>query len=178
MERSDITAGLRSAISRGYSLDFAKKSFINAGYNSQDVEDSANSLSDGLKFTIPKASGVTKTSGDGLDYSLKPISPNPSAPVINPRPGISSSVVNARPVTSNKSSYKPLPVIPSNYNPVNSSSNSNAPGVMVEKKHSAFFSKFLLVSLVIVFLAVLGFLGLLLFSRPTAESIAKAFGLM
>ncbi|PIN88622.1 hypothetical protein COU61_04155 [Candidatus Pacearchaeota archaeon CG10_big_fil_rev_8_21_14_0_10_35_13] len=167
MERSDITAGLRSAISRGYSLDFAKKSFINAGYNSQDVEDSANSLSDGLKFTIPKASGVTKTSGDGLDYSLKPISPNPSAPVINPRP-----------VTSNKSSYKPLPVIPSNYNPVNSSSNSNAPGVMVEKKHSAFFSKFLLVSLVIVFLAVLGFLGLLLFSRPTAESIAKAFGLM
>lgn len=44
VERADIKAGLKNAVERGYSLDFAKQSFINAGYSATDVEDSAAAL--------------------------------------------------------------------------------------------------------------------------------------
>jgi len=44
MEREDIIAGLKQAVSRGESLEKAKLSFINAGYPEKDVEDSANAI--------------------------------------------------------------------------------------------------------------------------------------
>lgn len=53
MIKEEITAGLRQAIERGYSLEQAKQSFINAGYNSKDIEDSASSLG-GLLTSIPE----------------------------------------------------------------------------------------------------------------------------
>jgi len=53
MIKEEITAGLRQAIERGYSLEQAKQSFINAGYNSRDIEDSASSLG-GLLTSIPE----------------------------------------------------------------------------------------------------------------------------
>jgi len=43
-EREEIMSGLRNAIERGYSLDLAVQSFMNAGYNKQDVLDSAKML--------------------------------------------------------------------------------------------------------------------------------------
>jgi len=43
-ERQDIVEGLKNALERGYSIDIAVSSFINAGYNRQDVEDSAKSF--------------------------------------------------------------------------------------------------------------------------------------
>lgn len=44
MERPEIIAGIKNAIERGCSLDLAIQSFINAGYNKQDVQDSARAL--------------------------------------------------------------------------------------------------------------------------------------
>ncbi|MBM3234205.1 hypothetical protein FJZ19_03855 [Candidatus Pacearchaeota archaeon] len=44
MQRADIVAGLKNAIERGYSLELAIQSFISAGYNRQDVLDSAASI--------------------------------------------------------------------------------------------------------------------------------------
>ena len=44
MQKSEIAAGLKSAIQRGESLEQAKQSFINAGYNKADIEDSAKLL--------------------------------------------------------------------------------------------------------------------------------------
>lgn len=44
MEKAEITAGIKNAISRGYSLEQAKQSFLNAGYNAEDVEDSVKIL--------------------------------------------------------------------------------------------------------------------------------------
>ena len=48
MQKEEITGGLKSALERGYSLEDAKQSFINAGYNPRDVEDSANVFSGGV----------------------------------------------------------------------------------------------------------------------------------
>jgi hypothetical protein len=53
MIKEEITSGLRQAIERGYSLEQAKQSFINAGYNSKDIEDSASSLG-GLLTSMPE----------------------------------------------------------------------------------------------------------------------------
>jgi len=44
MERQDIISGLRNAVERGYSIELAVQSFINAGYSRQDVLDSAKVL--------------------------------------------------------------------------------------------------------------------------------------
>lgn len=44
MERPELISGIKNAIERGYSLDLAIQSFINAGYSKQDVQDSARSL--------------------------------------------------------------------------------------------------------------------------------------
>ena len=48
MEKLEVIGGLKNAIERGYSLEKAKQSFLNAGYNPRDVEDSANSLKAGV----------------------------------------------------------------------------------------------------------------------------------
>jgi len=53
MEKPEITAGMKNALSRGYSLEQAKKTFINSGYSSADVEDSARSFS-GIISNIPQ----------------------------------------------------------------------------------------------------------------------------
>ena len=42
MVNQDIITGLRNAIQRGYSLDMAKSSFINAGYPKKEVEEAAS----------------------------------------------------------------------------------------------------------------------------------------
>jgi len=44
MPKEEIIAGLKQAITRGYSLELAKQSFINAGYNSKEVEEASSSL--------------------------------------------------------------------------------------------------------------------------------------
>ena len=44
MTKEEILAGLKQAIERGESLEQAKQSFINAGYNTREVEEAAASL--------------------------------------------------------------------------------------------------------------------------------------
>lgn len=53
MQKPEIIAGIKNALSKGYSLEQAKKSFINSGYNPSDVEDSARSFS-GVISNIPE----------------------------------------------------------------------------------------------------------------------------
>lgn len=47
MEKPEIVGGLRNALERGASLESAKRSFVTAGYNAKDVEDSALQVSSG-----------------------------------------------------------------------------------------------------------------------------------
>jgi hypothetical protein len=48
MVRQDIVAGIRNAIERGHSLEHAKQTMVNSGYNQQDVTEAANYLTGGL----------------------------------------------------------------------------------------------------------------------------------
>lgn len=53
MQKPELISGIKNAIAKGYSLEQAKRSFINAGYNSADVEDSARSFS-GVISNLPQ----------------------------------------------------------------------------------------------------------------------------
>jgi hypothetical protein len=44
MANQDILGGLKSALSRGYSLEEAMLSFLNGGYKKEDIEEAAQSL--------------------------------------------------------------------------------------------------------------------------------------
>ncbi len=54
MERPEITDGLKNAVERGYSIEIAVSSFISAGYNKQDVLDSAKFLGGSILTLEPK----------------------------------------------------------------------------------------------------------------------------
>lgn len=47
MVRQDIIAGLRNAVQRGFTMQQAMQSYINAGYNAQEVQQAAAHLSKG-----------------------------------------------------------------------------------------------------------------------------------
>ncbi|MBS3100070.1 hypothetical protein J4463_02540 [Candidatus Pacearchaeota archaeon] len=49
MVRQDILSGLKNAVERGYSLNSAKQSLINSGYNLNEVNEAASYLSSGIE---------------------------------------------------------------------------------------------------------------------------------
>lgn len=75
-EKPEITAGIKQAIERGYSLGQAKASFLNAGYNAKDIEDSSRALG-GISARIPEENFPTPQSGaipasSQISYQQKP----------------------------------------------------------------------------------------------------------
>ncbi len=95
MNKEQILAGLKNAIERGYSLELAKQSFINAGYNPRDIEEAANELS-GVISSYPQMQqeeketaldestiqGIPKPSYSQYSYpTQKPIQPKPLSQV-------------------------------------------------------------------------------------------------
>lgn len=69
MEKQEIIAGLKHAIERGYNIDMAIQSFVNAGYNLQDVKDSADAIGSGIISSIDTRESQQK------QQSVKPIQP-------------------------------------------------------------------------------------------------------
>jgi uncharacterized membrane protein len=53
--RSDIISGLKNAMERGSTLQQAMQSFINAGYNPAEVQQAAQSISQGITQVINPA---------------------------------------------------------------------------------------------------------------------------
>lgn len=51
MAKEDIIGGLRNAIERGESLESAMQSFVNAGYNANEVKEAAQSMGFGVGGT-------------------------------------------------------------------------------------------------------------------------------
>ena len=58
----EILAGLKGAIERGFQLDEAVQSFINAGYSPAEVNESASLISRGFAAlpSLPKESSISK----------------------------------------------------------------------------------------------------------------------
>lgn len=66
MQKEEISYGLKQAVEKGESLEKAKKSFINAGYSQQDVEDSAKAL-DGVLSLMPEENQALELSETNLN---------------------------------------------------------------------------------------------------------------
>lgn len=174
MEKPEIIAGLKSATTRGYSLEFSKKSFINAGYSEQDVNDSANALLNGSSSkTISSGIASQNNSDDKTSSSVSVSVPNKSLsqpsmvsqPVKNP----SYQPLSSSPV-SQTSAYKPLPQAVSSPNDykrqTDTSGQPKARGLG------------LVILLVIILIIVLGVLGLFLFKKELVETYLRAWGII
>ena len=88
-ERQDIISGIKQAIEHGSSIEQAKKSFLNAGYPLQDVEDSARVFS-GVITQYPQQytpQSVPQPSSQPV-FSQKPIMPPTTNIVMSPNPNI------------------------------------------------------------------------------------------
>lgn len=101
-ERPEITSGLKNAIERGYSLELAIQSFINAGYNRQDVLDSSKVFGSSIpSVSQPQAQPVIQQPSmpqpsQPQQPSAEPkVIPSPQVPVkFNPLPKQSEEGVN------------------------------------------------------------------------------------
>jgi len=179
MEKAEITAGLKSALARGYSLDFAKKSFVNAGYNFQDVEDSAAAIvmgggsqrysSSQDSSSVSSAQPTPRTASVSPAYSpqqIKPVSVQPTQPTQTSefQPLQTQAYSNQQP------EFKPLPSV--------------SPRAQEYQRVTDIYGRpkqkglGLIIVLSIVFILVLGVLGILLFKRDFAESILRSWGLI
>jgi len=89
VEKLDIVGGLKNALERGRSLDEVKQSFINAGYNSKDVEDSSRALNSGVLFlsTSPRSQGSVS--------SYKPLEPAKKEETQKDRKGLALVIILA-----------------------------------------------------------------------------------
>jgi len=164
---------LRSALTRGYSLEFAKKSFVNSGYNLQDVEDSASILVSG-------AGGVSSSSFANNLITSPSATPS-AAPSAAPQPRAMQQT--AYPVAiapqpqslgqqslSQSPSFRPLPRIPPQI--------ENYKRTTDEAGRPRRRGLWLVILLIIIFLIVLGVLGLLIFKRELVESMLQGWGLI
>ena len=96
MVNDDILGGLKSALSRGYSLKDAMFSFYNAGYKKEEIEDAARAvqaeIAKAREQTLAAASPVKADAPASLAGTLAapktpatlPLNPGPAAKVPNP----------------------------------------------------------------------------------------------
>jgi len=82
MVNEEILGGLRNALERGYSFEMAVRSFINAGYNPNDVREAADYLSQGVMSMVhPEAKPAIQTP---LIRTAPMLSGMPPAPAFTP----------------------------------------------------------------------------------------------
>ncbi|MDP3881779.1 MAG: hypothetical protein Q8Q31_02780 [Nanoarchaeota archaeon] len=58
--RDEIWAGLKNALERGQPLEQAVQSFINAGYNANEVKEAARSIGEGASNMVSSQPGASK----------------------------------------------------------------------------------------------------------------------
>lgn len=119
MENQDIISGLRNAVERGYSIELAVQSFVNAGYSKQDVLDSAKLLGYGNNIisNIPQnqqqnqqasQSQQIQQSSQSQNYSSSQMQ-SPQARQIQPNLPQIQPPQKTLPNLQQKQAYQPLP---------------------------------------------------------------------
>ncbi|MBI2629735.1 hypothetical protein HYW76_01410 [Candidatus Pacearchaeota archaeon] len=81
MQKPEIIGGLKRAVERGYSLEQAKRSLLNAGYSIEDVDDSADAIS-GVIGRLPSPEYPILSNSSSL-ATLPPIPPK--QPLVQPQ---------------------------------------------------------------------------------------------
>ncbi|MBU0907142.1 MAG: hypothetical protein KKD18_03025 [Nanoarchaeota archaeon] len=89
--REEILAGLRNAVARGQTPEQAAQSFINAGYNPQEVKAAYDMLTSGAGMVIGNASAasgqgiqIQQNTKQAIGYQQQPQPPQSAAPVAPP----------------------------------------------------------------------------------------------
>jgi hypothetical protein len=151
MERSEIVAGLRNAIDRGYSIDLAIQSFISAGYNKQDVLDSAASIG-GVMMQHPQL----------------------SQPQITPLPqSQSTQEIKQNIQLTQLGKIRPTQFLVQSVIPSTPQSPPQLPQIQISEKKSN-KSLLLVIILIVVLVILLSVLGITIFAR---DWISSLFGL-
>lgn len=135
MEKPEIVSGIRTAIERGYSLEQAKSSFINAGYSQQDIDDSSREF----------------TSFATSNQSLSPIMPTPSA---LPSNKIQNPLIPAQTQTQAPTQAPKTPEIP----------NFSQPSQTPEKKSNK-MTILVIILVVVLTLLILGLIATIFFKE-------------
>lgn len=90
MERPEIVSGLKNAVERGYSIELAVQSFVNAGYNRQDVADSARIISGGTLSSLEPVIQQPDSAKIQIPQNQQPVKQDLQSqpPAIQPAPQI------------------------------------------------------------------------------------------
>ena len=67
MTKEEIIAGLKNAVENGSSLEQAKASFLNSGYNPKEVEQAAREISAGVLHPVQKLPQMSTQSKQPLE---------------------------------------------------------------------------------------------------------------
>jgi hypothetical protein len=167
MEKEEIISGLRNALDRGYSLDLAVQSFVNAGYSKQDVLDSARVLgySKGIISNLPPASQPETISDQEMTRSQpQPLPRNQDIKQISQEikmPEIQPKIPEER--------YQPTPI--------QQNVMINLPEERIGKKKSWILENWLLVFLGVILLLLLIGLGLSIFAKQWTAETLKNYGI-
>ncbi len=174
--KKEILGGLRQAIERGESLEQAKQSFINAGYNPQEVEKAANSLRGVIDKIQQPPQNTPHSSPQPQKQSQNPEQiqsgqiPHRSQLPQNLKQNYPEKRVSPPPQESSEQSSQPeignLPENPKFQNKPKQLPNQNIP----EKKGKGY--KIILTLLVIILiLLILGLLGMVFFKEEIMSII-------
>ena len=187
-EKPEIVAGLRTAVERGYSLEFAKQSFINAGYSKQDVEDSARALDSGVFSSFPK-SNLPQT--DQIKKTLRPETPpSPLKPVQKlektqpqpPQTRLQSQETQVQQPLTQQAVQPSQTQIQQTKQSLNKSSDISSPKSQVKEEQKKSEKKshiwIIIVILGIILLLLIGGLLITLFKREWILSLFETIGLV
>lgn len=174
MQRQDIVSGLKNSVERGYSLDLAVQSFVNAGYNKQDVEDSAKVLgySGGLIFQSGAIQQqVSQQSSSPLqapqNYPPQQIQPQKLPPRQNIQE-ISQAI---------KSPQQALLQYPLSPSPLQQNSQINIPYQGIKKEKSWIARNWIIILLVVVLASLITGLLLSVFYKEGVVDFLKSIGI-
>jgi len=77
MTKEEIAAGLKNALDRGSSIEDAVQSFVNSGYNANEVMEAASLLGQGVsKIIQPAVTAQAQSQVPAVSFSSVPIPPS------------------------------------------------------------------------------------------------------
>ncbi|MBU3912616.1 MAG: hypothetical protein KKB21_05615 [Nanoarchaeota archaeon] len=198
MEKPEISEGLRNALERGYSLELAMSSFINAGYTKQDVIDSAKSFGGSFLNTSSQPVIQTQPSQPSQTPVFRPVQATQANPKIQntQQPQYVNKPMNTQqpqyPLKPQSPQYypqsepqpqaiqnqrniqqnppTPTPIFPQ----TNNMNASQAVSVKVKPKKKGFG---LVILLVVILIFLLGVLFTLVFAREKILELLASIGL-
>lgn len=153
MVREELLAGLKNAVDRGYSLQSAIQSFINAGYNAEEVQETAKQINMGVIGQISEQKKDTslvntqsisnKNDNWGMELPSPPTQIGNDKQVMSDKPVVNYNGLN-NPINNNNS------------NNVNNFQSLPVQDMIIKPQTKKRFPTFLIILIILFLLLVLG----------------------